>query len=50
MFVIPAPTPVAFNLFGLPIYWYGIIMAFAIFIGMLVGNKVFNIVNADSRS
>ena len=49
MFVIPAPTPVAFNLFGLPIYWYGIIMAFAIFIGMLVGNKVFNIVNADSR-
>ena len=49
MFVIPAPNPVAFNLFGLPIYWYGVIMAFAIFVGMLVGNKVFNSVNSNTR-
>ncbi len=49
MFVIPAPNPVAFNLFGLPIYWYGVIMATAIFVGMLVGNKVFNQVNPNLR-
>lgn len=48
MFVIPASNPVAFNLFGLPIYWYGVIMAFAIFVGMLVGNKVFNVVNSNT--
>ncbi|MDE6137840.1 MAG: prolipoprotein diacylglyceryl transferase [Candidatus Gastranaerophilales bacterium] len=49
MFVIPAPNPVALNLYGFPIYWYGVIMAIAIFVGMLVGNKIFNIVNLNNR-
>ena len=40
--IIPAPNPVAFNLFGLPIYWYGVIMAVAIFVAIIIGNKYFN--------
>ena len=49
MFVIPAPEAIAFSLFGLPIYWYGIIMALAIFTAMLVGNNLYNRINKDSR-
>lgn len=47
--IIPAPPDIAFNLFGIPIYWYGIIMAVAIFVAMLVGNKLFNTVNTGLR-
>ena len=47
--IIPAPNPVAFSLLGLPVYWYGITMALAIFIGMTVANKLFNIINNNVR-
>lgn len=43
MFVLNAPSPVAFDIFGLYVYKYGIIMAFAIFVGMLAANKLFNL-------
>lgn len=46
--IIPASHDVAFNLFGLPIYWYGITMACAIFFAMIVGNKFFNLINKNS--
>ena len=45
MFVLHSPDPVAFDMFGLPIYWYGIAMAIAILIAMVVGNKLFSIIN-----
>lgn len=47
MFTIPAPDPVAFNLFGIPIYKYGITMALAIFAAMIIANFLFNRINAD---
>lgn len=47
--IIPAPHDIAFNLFGIPIYWYGITMAAAIFVAMVVGNKLFNTVNIKLR-
>lgn len=43
--IIPAPPSVAFSIFGFPIYWYGITLAAAIFVAILVGNKIFNTVN-----
>ncbi len=49
MLIIPAPNPVAFELFGLPIYWYGITMAMAIFAAMVTANKLFNSINKDVR-
>ena len=49
MLVIPALSPVAFNLFGFPIYWYGIIMAIAIFVAAFVGNKLFNQINPELK-
>lgn len=45
--IIPAPTDIAFSLFGLPVYWYGITMACAIFISMVSGNILYNKVNFD---
>ncbi len=47
--IIPAPNDIAFNLFGLPIYWYGITMATAIFVAILVANKLYNIINTSIR-
>lgn len=47
--IIPAPADVAFRLFGFPVYWYGITMAVAIFVSMIVGNKLFNTVNNINR-
>ena len=41
--IIPAPPDIAFKLFYIPIYWYGIIMAFAILIAILIANKLANI-------
>lgn len=42
MFVLGAQEPVAFTIFGLSVYKYGIIMAFAIFVAMLVANWLSN--------
>lgn len=47
--IIPSPNPVAFTLAGFPIYWYGIIMAFAILVSTLIGNFLYNKLNPDSK-
>lgn len=47
MLIIKTPSTIAFNIFGLPIYWYGIFMAIAIFTAILVGNLFFNKNNLD---
>ena len=45
--IITAPNDVAFNLFGLPIYWYGITMATAIFVAMISANIIYNRINKN---
>jgi len=50
MFVIPATGSIAFNLFGVPIYKYGITMAIAVFVAMLCANKIFNVINSDKKN
>ena len=35
-----APDSTFFQLFGFPIYYYGVILAFAIFIGIVIANKI----------
>lgn len=47
--IIPAVNPVAFQLFGLPIYWYGIVMASSILVGVLVANFLFNKYNNQEK-
>ncbi len=42
MIVIPACEAVAFNLFSIPVYWYGICMACAIFMAIIVANSLLN--------
>ena len=42
--IIPAPPDIAFYIFRTPIYWYGIIMAIAILIAILMANKLCKIV------
>ncbi len=34
--IFPPKSPVAFNFFDIPIYWYGIIMTASIFIGLII--------------
>lgn len=48
--IIQAARDVAFNLFGLDIYWYGIIMAIAIFTAIVVADNFFNFLNKNSNS
>lgn len=50
MFVIPAPNPVAFTLFNIPIYKYGVAMAVAIFVAMVLANYFYNISNSEEKS
>jgi phosphatidylglycerol:prolipoprotein diacylglycerol transferase len=47
--IIPAPNDIAFNLFGIAVYWYGIIMACAIFISIIAANKLANLLNIASK-
>lgn len=47
--IIPAPSSVAFSVFNFPIYWYGIILASAIFVAIIIGNKFFNVINVKMR-
>ncbi len=47
--IIPAPEDVAFNLFSIPIYWYGITMASAIFVAILCANYLFNKINPNLK-
>ncbi len=50
MFVIPAPNPVAFNVFDIPVYKYGVVMAVAIFVAMVLANYFYNISNSEEKS
>lgn len=47
--IIPAPPDVAFELFSIPVYRYGITMALAIFTAMIAGNILYNKVNKFQR-
>ena len=47
--IIPAPNDIAFNIFGISIYWYGIIMALSIFIAIIIANKLFNAKNNEKK-
>lgn len=47
--IIPAPQSVAFSIFNIPVYWYGITMALAIFVGILVANFLHNKTNPTKR-
>jgi phosphatidylglycerol:prolipoprotein diacylglycerol transferase len=49
MVIIPAQNDIAFNLFGISVYWYGIILAFAIFFALICANKLFNRVHPDLK-
>lgn len=40
--IIPAPDDVAFRICGIAIYWYGIIMASAIFVSITLANNLYN--------
>lgn len=39
--ILSPPNPVAFEVFGVDIYWYGIILAFAILLGAYVADLVY---------
>ena len=43
--ILYPPKSIAFNLFGIEIYWYGVIMATAILVAILAANKLFNSIN-----
>ena len=47
--IIPAPEDIAFSIFNIPIYWYGIIMAVAILISILTANKLNSLVNISTK-
>lgn len=49
MFIIPCAPDVAFKIFNFPVYWYGIIMAFAIFTGIIVANKLLNKIIPETK-
>lgn len=40
--IIPAQHDIAFNLFGISVYWYGIIMAIGMFFALVCANRLFN--------
>ena len=41
MFIIPSAPDVAFKILKFPVYWYGITMSIAIFVGIITANKLF---------
>jgi len=45
--IIPAVNDVAFKILDFNIYFYGIIMAFAIFIAIITADKLFNLLNKN---
>ena len=40
--IIPEVSDIAFKVFGISVYWYGIVMAFAIFVALLCANFLLN--------
>lgn len=47
--IIPAPNDIAFSIFNIPIYWYGIILALSILISILTANKLYMHINKHSH-
>lgn len=47
--IIPAPEAVAVSILNFPVYWYGIILAAAIFVSIIVANFIFNRVNCNLK-
>ncbi len=47
--IIPAQHDIAFNLFGISVYWYGIIMALGIFCALVCANKLLNDKHPDIK-
>lgn len=47
--IIPAVSEIAFYVVSFPIYWYGITMALAILIAMILGNFLYNKVNDNFK-
>lgn len=47
--IIPSPNPIAFTIFKFPVYWYGIIMALALLVSILVANFICNKQNIDFK-
>lgn len=47
--IFPAPNDIAFKIFGLSVYWYGILMAIAIFVAIMTANKLFNRINPQAK-
>ena len=47
--IIPAQNDIAFNLFGISVYWYGVIMAFAIFVSIICANKLLNLCHEELK-
>lgn len=38
--IIESPSEIAFFIFGLPVYWYGVILACAVLVGVIVAEKL----------
>ena len=47
--IIPAQNDIAFNFLGISIYYYGIILASAIFFALIFANKLFNYSHPDLK-
>lgn len=47
--ILYPPVDVAFKIFGVSVYWYGIIMAIAILISIIIANKLLNSDNITKK-
>ena len=47
--IIPAQNDIAFTIFGISVYWYGVIMALAMFFALICANKLFNNSHPDLK-
>lgn len=48
--ILQSPGDVAFQIFGFPVYWYGIILAFACFLAVFIAKKTYAWVYCDGKS
>ena len=40
--ILKSPSDVAFSIWGFPVYWYGIILAFACFVAVFIAQRVYS--------
>ena len=48
--ILQSPGDVAFQIFGFPVYWYGIILAIACFVAVIVAKVIYAWVYKDNKS